>query len=250
MSVDAIEKALGEFELIDSAGNEADKEACAMTLLAWVCGEPWTDHPPCAHRIIANNVIRANDARSTTPEMRQELVRAGRTGVLDTWWVPGEAIAMALALKEGDSSDVYERTMRLLVRVAEWKDGDKTRPVLSGADLSGAVLRGAVLRGADLSGADLSGAVLRGADLSGADLSGADLSGADLRGADLRGADLSGAVLRGAVLSGAVLREADLRGAVLREADLRGAVGTPYSGMPSGWRLENGLWRPDVAKAA
>jgi hypothetical protein len=283
MSVDAIEKALGEFELIGGVGGEAEKKACAMTLLAWVCGEPWTDHPPCAHRIIANNVIRANDHPQTTPEMRRELVRAGRTGVLDTWWVPGEAIVMSLALKEADSRDVYERTMRLLTRIAEWKDGGKERPVLRGADLSEAVLRGAdlsgadlreavlseadlseaVLRGAVLSGADLSEAVLRGADLSGAVLrgavlsgavlsgavlrgavlSGAVLSGAVLRGADLSEADLSEAVLRGAVLSGAVLRGADLRGAVLRGADLSEAVGTPYGGMPSGWKLsESGLW--------
>ena len=41
-----IEEALKEFELIGGAGSEADKEACAMTLLAWVCGEAWTDHPP------------------------------------------------------------------------------------------------------------------------------------------------------------------------------------------------------------
>jgi len=58
---------------------------------------------------------------------------------------------------------------------------------------------------------------------SGADLSGAVLSGADLRGADLRGAVLSGAVLRDAVL--------------------RDAYGTPFGGMPTGWKLnDNGLW--------
>jgi hypothetical protein len=235
VSVDAIEKALSEFELIGGVGVEADKKACAMTLLAWVCGEPWTDHPPCAQRVIANNVVRANDASSTTPEMRRELVRAGRTGVLDTWWVPGEAIAMSLALCEGDSADVYERTMRLLERIAEWKGGDKKRPVLSGADL----------RGADLSGADLSRA----------DLSGAVLSEAVLREAVLRGAVLSGAVLRGAVLRGADLSRADLREAVLSGADLSRAVlsravGTPYDGMPSGWKLKNGLWGPDEAKVA
>jgi hypothetical protein len=218
MSVDAIEKALSEFELIGGAGSEADKEACAMTLLAWVCGEGFTDHPPCAHRVIANNVIRANDHGNTTPEMRRELVRAGRTGVLDTWWVPGEALAMALALKDGESADVYERTLRLLARIAEWKGGDKTRPNLRGANLRGANLRGANLRGANLGGADLGGANLGGADLGGANLGGADLGGANLGGANLGGANLGG-------------------------ADLGGAYGTPLAGTLTGWKQdESGLW--------
>ena len=157
-----IEKALAEFELIGAVGSEAKKKACAMTLLAWVCGEEWSDHPPCASRLIANSVIRANDHPSTTPQMRRELVRAGEKGVLDTWWVPDEVVAFSLALREVESSDVYERTLRLLARVVEWKVS-KQRPVLSGAVLSGADLRGAVLRGAVLSGADLRGADLRGA---------------------------------------------------------------------------------------
>ena len=172
-----IEKALAEFELIGAVGSEAKKKACAMTLLAWVCGEEWSDHPPCASRLIANSVIRANDHPSTTPQMRRELVRAGEKGVLDTWWVPDEVVAFSLALREVESSDVYERTLRLLARVVEWKVS-KQRPVLSGAVLSGADLRGADLRGAVLSGAVLRGAVLRGAVLSGADLRGADLRGA------------------------------------------------------------------------
>jgi Uncharacterized low-complexity proteins len=182
VSVDAIEKALGEFKLIKGAGSEASKEACATTLLAWVKGEDWTDHPSCMHSIIADNLIAANDAPRTTIEQQAELVRAGRMGALDTWWVPSEVIAFALALREGGSSDAYERTMRLLAAVTEWKaSDDRERPVL----------RGAVLRGADLS-------------------------------------------------------DAILRGAGLRGADLRGAVGVPRSDMPSGWRVESGLWVLDV----
>ena len=221
MSVDAVEKALSDFELIAGVGSEAGKEACAMTLLAWVCGEPWSDHPPCAHRLIADRVVQANDAVDTTPEMRKELVRAGRIGVLDTWWVPVEVIAMGYAIEDGDSMPVYDRTLKLLAHIADWKD-NKERP-----DLRGAVLRDAVLRGADLRGADLSRAVL-----SDAVLRGADLSDAILRDADLRGADLRGAVLRGAVL---------------RDADLRGAIGAPSGvGMPSGWKLsDSGLWAPE-----
>ena len=48
------------------------------------------------------------------------------------------------------------------------------------------------------------------------------------RVADLSGADLSGAYLSGANLSG---------------TNLYGAIGTPYSGMPEGWKLDyQGLW--------
>jgi hypothetical protein len=224
-------EAFKKFELINGAG-DGEQTACAMTLLSWVCGEEWSDHPPCAHRLIANAVIRANDATHTTPEMRRELVKAGVKGVLDTWWVPAEVIAVAIArtkeeVKEKPTESHFEAAMRLLTRIAEWKK-TKTQPVL---------------RGADLSGADLSGAVLRGAVLSDAVLRDADLSGADLSGAVLRGADLSGADLSGAVLRGAVLRGADLSGADLSGADLSGADGQPWSGMPDGWTLnENGLW--------
>lgn len=34
-----IDQALADFELISGVGAEADKQACAMTLLAFVCGE-------------------------------------------------------------------------------------------------------------------------------------------------------------------------------------------------------------------
>ena len=156
--VHPIEEALSEFELIGGAGNEADKKACAMTLLAWVCGEAWTDHPPCANKVIANNVIYANDHSATTSEMRRELVIAGEKGVLDTWWVPDDVVAFSLAVRDGESSDVYERTLRMLARVTEWK-GNKERPVLTDADLTDAVLTDAVLTRAVLTGADLTRAV-------------------------------------------------------------------------------------------
>ena len=84
----SIEEALATFELIAGAGSEADHRACVMTLLAWVAGREWTDHPPCASPLIANNAIRVNDAQGTTPEMRAALVRLGESGILDTWWVP------------------------------------------------------------------------------------------------------------------------------------------------------------------
>jgi hypothetical protein len=172
----SVDEALNKFTLIGGAGSEEFKEACAMTLLAWMCDKDWTDHPECAHKLVADTVIQANDHRETTPEMRAELVKLGVDGALDTWWVPSLVIAWAMAGEKGEEIRPYDRAVRMLAKIAEWK---VDRAVLSGADLSGAVL----------SRADLSRA-----DLSGADLSGADLSGADLRDAVLSDADLSGAV--------------------------------------------------------
>jgi uncharacterized protein YjbI with pentapeptide repeats len=103
---------------------------------------------------------------------------------------------------------------------------------LSAASLGGTDLRGANLREANLSGADIQEANLMEANLSGANLGGAylmiaNLYAANLGGADLRGANLSGANLTGANLSGVDLRGArlgaNLRDANLRDANLRGA---------------------------
>ena len=181
-------EAFDRFELIANQGSEDSNKACAMTLLAWVCGEEWSDHPPCTHDLIASAVIAGNDAPGTTPEQRRELVEAGVEGALDTWWVPVEVIAVGLATpKDEEQPDALTRAMRLLTFVAEWKK--KKKPVaLDGANLDGANLRGANLYGANLDGADLRGANLRGANLHGANLYGADLGGANLGGANLRGA--------------------------------------------------------------
>src|SRR4051812_26185643 len=82
-----IDEALNKFALVGgSGGSEETGKACAMTALAWVAGEAWTDRPPCAHRLLASLVIQANDAKGTTLEQRQELVKAGEDGVIDTWW--------------------------------------------------------------------------------------------------------------------------------------------------------------------
>ena len=57
-TVRKVEDAITEFSLIAGAGNASDRQACAMTLLAWVAGEDFVDHPPCAHSTIANIVER------------------------------------------------------------------------------------------------------------------------------------------------------------------------------------------------
>ena len=144
--------ALKEFDLISAPGSLDDKTACAMTLLAWLdeCDE-WTDHPICAHPIITDQVIKANDASTSTKEMRGELVKLGTKGVLDTWWIPAEVIAWSLAGKRDDPDEAdltqYDRTIRSLKRLIDWKK-NKTRPYLSGAYLSRAYLSGANLSGA------------------------------------------------------------------------------------------------------
>jgi hypothetical protein len=162
-------EAFEKFDLIKGSGSEKSKKACSMTLLAWIYGEEWSDHPPCAHQIIADVVVRANDHEGTTKEMNRALVRLGKKGVLDTWWIPIEVIAFSMS---GDEVGPYELAVRLLKNIAEWKK-TKEKPDLRGANLRGADLRGAVLYRANLYGANLYGADLRGANLYGADLYGA-----------------------------------------------------------------------------
>ena len=190
-----VDQALERFELVGGTpGSESDGTACAMSLLSWVDGSVWSDHPECAYPRLADVVIAANDAAATTVEQRVELVRAGVTGVLDTWWLPGVVVAWAIAegIKAGD--DPVARALATMAAVGRWKTSEvKPRPDLRGADLRDAVLSGADLRDAVLSRAVLRDAVLRDAVLSRAVLRGADLRDADLRGADLRGAVLSGA---------------------------------------------------------
>src|SRR5665213_3096296 len=232
--------ALKEFKLIAGPGAEQDKKACAMTLLSWVAGRPWPDHPPCAHKTLAGIVILANDANASTPATRASLVKAGEEGVLDTWWIPGVVIAWAQTRPKDKEMTPHQFAIYVLKRIAKWK---AAKGLLSDLDLRGAYLRGAYLTGADLTGADLTGADLTGADLTGAYLRGADLTGADLTGADLRGADLTGAYLTGADLTGAYLTGAYLRGADLTGAYLTGAKYEPATGMPKGWKLnDSGLW--------
>lgn len=73
-------QALERFELVGgTAGSESDGTACAMSLLSWVDGSAWSDHPECAYPRLADVVVAANDAKATTVEQRVELVRAGVT---------------------------------------------------------------------------------------------------------------------------------------------------------------------------
>jgi len=252
MTVHTIDEALSKFDLVSGVGSEADGKACAMTLLAWMAGKPWTDRPDCAHPIIADGVIRANDAPDTTPTMREELVRAGQTGILDTWWIPGVVIAWALSGERGkEPPSQYERALTAVKRLGEWKV-DKPRPDLRGANLGSANLGSADLGSADLGsanlrGADLRSANLRSANLAGANLAGANLGGANLRGANLRGANLGGADLGGADLGSADLGSANLAGADLRSANLLGAYANSYTIFPEGapWTVpESGLVVP------
>ena len=157
-----ISTALKEFDLISGPGSEDSKKACAMTLLAWCAGREWSDAPPCAHPLIRTAVIHVNDASGTTPKMREAIVRAGKDGILDTWWIPAPVIAVAFALESKDENIAeYDRLLRALDRIAKWKL-DKGLP----PNLAGAYLAGANLAGADLAGANLAGAYLAGANLT------------------------------------------------------------------------------------
>ena len=159
-----IDEALDRFELVRGPGRRNSNEACAMTLLAWVAGDRWTDVPECAHRIISRAAITVNDAAGTTPEMRERIVRAGEYGILDTWWIPAQVIVLAFALESKDENiSNFDRLLRALDRIAKWKTDKGSPPVLTGAVLMDADLMDADLTGADLTGADLRGAVLTGA---------------------------------------------------------------------------------------
>jgi len=200
-----IDEALARFTLINSAG-DGETTACVMTALSWVAGEAWSDHPNCAHPILANLAIRANDHGGTTPEQRADIVRAGATGIIDTWWLPGEAVAWCIS--EGMKAETpVERCLTTLAAVTAWK-ATKVRPDLAGAYLAGAYLAGANLTRAYLTDANLADANLTGANLTGADLAGADLAGANLAGANLTRAYLTDANLAGANLAGANLADA------------------------------------------
>ena len=162
-----VEEGLSRFTLISGVGN-GKQTACAMSLLNWMWrnGDDWTDAPDCAHPIIRAAVIAANDAPSTTPEMRAELVRLGERGVLDTWWVPTEVVVASLAAeRDAEPPSPYGRAVACLQRVAVWKE-TRERPYLAGADLAGADLAGANLVGANLVRANLAGANLAGANLA------------------------------------------------------------------------------------
>jgi hypothetical protein len=155
-----IDEALTKFTLISGAGNGVN-EACVMTLISWQAGEGWSDHPPCSHRLLADMAIRANDAAGVTVMDRERIVRAGQTGLLDTWWVPTEVVVYCLAQVPEGTGPVDGAV--LVCDLVTWWKATKGRAVLSDADLSHADLRGADLRGADLRGADLRGADLRDA---------------------------------------------------------------------------------------
>ena len=197
-----IDEALGRFCLEKGTG-DGKETACAMTMLSWVHDETWTDSPDCAHPVIRNNVVNVNDTE-LSHEQRAEIVRRGEYGVLDTWWIPTEVVVWAFSGERGEKISGYERLLRALTRIADWKT-NKAKPNLVGADLVGAYLVGANLAGAYLVGANLARAYLVGANLARANLVGADLAGANLVGADLVGANLVGADLAGADLVGAYL---------------------------------------------
>ena len=257
--VHPVDEALADFKLIGGAGAEANKEACAMTLLAWMRGRDWTDKPECAHPTICDLVIRANDAPETMKTQRAKLVKLGVEGVLDTWWVPSEVIAYHVGLASKEKKGTYSRAVRVLECIAEWKQ-ERERPDFSSADLrsadlssvdlSSANLRSANLSSADLSFANLSFANLSSVDLSSANLSSADLSFAnlsfaDLRSADLSSVDLSSANLSSANLSFANLSFANLSSADLSSANLSSARGNQYTVLPNGWKVnDSGLIVP------
>ena len=219
--------ALKQFTLINGEGSLDDKTACVMTLLAWLdeCDE-WTDHPICAHPIITDQVIRANDAETSTPEMRAQLVKLGTKGVLDTWWIPVEVIAWSLAGKRDDPKEAdttqYDRTVRSLKRLIAWK-GKKTRPNLSEATCRGRTCRGRTCRGRTCRGRTCRGRTCRGRTCRGPETCrGRTCRGRTCRGRTCRGRTCRGRTCRGRTCRGRTCRGRTCRGRTCRGRTCRG----------------------------
>jgi uncharacterized protein YjbI with pentapeptide repeats len=247
-----VEDALARFELLDHIGN-GETTACAASALAWVAGLAHTDRLPCAAPALNSMLIAANDDHTTTADQRADLVRAGATGLVDTWWLPGVVVAHCIAAgrKDADGQQIEGKVAQMLAtfaaigawkgtheRIADLRSADLSSANLRSADLHDANLRSADLHDANLSSADLSSANLRSADLHDANLSSADLRSANLSYADLRSANLSYANLRSANLSSANLSSANLS-----SANLSSARGNSLTMLPAGWKIDedNGL---------
>lgn len=178
-----IDEALDTFTLVNgSAGSLDEHTACASSLLNWAATGVLSDSLPCAHPLIRDAIIRANDDAATTADGRADIVKAGEAGALDTWWVPTEVVVAAMIRPPGPKPTALATCLQMLGAVAWWKH-DRQRPDLGGANLVGADLGGANLRRANLVGADLRGANLVGANLRDANLRDANLVGANLGGA-------------------------------------------------------------------
>ena len=60
-----IEERLAELDklVLDSGGHDSwEKGACVMEAVAYVAGEPFSDHPACASQVITDFLISWNDA--------------------------------------------------------------------------------------------------------------------------------------------------------------------------------------------
>ena len=171
-----VDEALERFQLIGGITGDPDRNtACVMTALSWVAGESWSDHPRCAHPVLANLAIRTNDHDGTTEGERAQILRSGATGLIDTWWLPGEVVAWCISEGMKAAELPVEQCLATLAAVTAWK-ATKERPNLGGANLSRANLGGANLGGANLAGANLTGAYLADANLADANLADARCS--------------------------------------------------------------------------
>ena len=159
MTTHTVDEALDRFALIASAGSENTNKACAMTALAWIAGEDWSDRPVCAHPLLASWVIDVNDLDTTTVEQRQDLIRAGETGVIDTRLVPTAVLLDCWSRAAGSG---VSKVLNVISLVAAWKAATSHVP----PDIVYANLTGVNLRYADLRDANLRYADLRYADLT------------------------------------------------------------------------------------
>lgn len=87
--------------VLEHGKHEADGAYCVMEAVAYLAGEPWSDHPQCASKVLTEWAIWLND--SGTHEQRQQLVPfipelVGTNDGRDSarlWWSVAFAVAEA-----------------------------------------------------------------------------------------------------------------------------------------------------------
>ena len=136
-----VEQALERFKLINGAGDQ-ESTACVMTAISWIAGEAWSDHPACAHKLIADLAIRANDADGTTPEQRADIVRGGAGGGGGHRGVLGDGVApLRQAGVEGLSRMQVVRSAPALRRQVSIRTGVPSGRIAAMASMSALFIR-------------------------------------------------------------------------------------------------------------
>ena len=144
--------ALEKLVLAHGGHSSWEKGACIMEAVAYVAGEPFSDHPKCASNVITSFLISWNDALSDDDrQMLKPLVPrvvGTRTTAADettrawmaTDWLAGEFAPAFLRL-----AGLIEHAEKLeqLGALTNSRDAESAQPTLDGARRAGAAARAA-----------------------------------------------------------------------------------------------------------